>query len=393
MSPRPDLIPSIGRRAVSRAVLVLLVLILGATFLSDPLDKRILIGMSACERSDFPGRCREELAHELVARGSFPEIFTALERHDRRGAVFARCHELAHYLGRELYRGSASVGESFAVARGVCHGGIYHGVLEEFLGGAGGAADAEALFLRGTTPCRDLPAKPSTIIGECYHGLGHALMFTLESELPKALSLCDSLSFRGEEGGRKPCHSGAFMENSSGSTDEHPSPYRDPERPLYPCDTLAAEYLSLCYLYQGSYFVVLARGDFNEAVARCGLVPAAYRERCFFVMGTNAVGHFAKDKDALNVCSLVADSYGESAGASCRDGVVSALGGKYPGDARALRGLCDDFPQGRERCFALAGEVLAGWFDGTDPRRYCAPLKDLLGVAACITGASRPSAR
>ena len=157
------------------------------------------------------------------------------------------CHPVTHAIGRETFRKTGTVHDSFAACDQTCHSGCYHGAMERFL--RGDAADDEThvsereLFERAVSACD--PDQATRFRFQCLHGLGHALMFFLDYQLERALAGCDEF---GDAWSRSSCYGGVFMENVHTATPE--------KRDLsatdyhYPCSKLSTKYKSDCYMMQ-----------------------------------------------------------------------------------------------------------------------------------------------
>lgn len=215
-------------------------------------DSFVRSRMKTCLENGGRNHCYQDAANALLGQLSPKEILTSFEAQELYPEIFSRCHEVTHYVGRAAYAETKSVALAYEQCAPACHGGCYHGVIEGYLKQKNisvNQVNDTTVTQEIRTACgdeRDYDAP--RIYWECFHGIGHALMFITDSDLMRSLRLCDALP---EQGQREACYSGAFMENSSSSTNvDHPSKYLDPRDPMYPCTVLEEKYLNLCYQYQ-----------------------------------------------------------------------------------------------------------------------------------------------
>lgn len=176
------------------------------------------------------------------------------------------CHPVVHAIGRETFAKTGTVHDSFAACDQTCHSGCYHGAMERFIRGDQGNDSAaqhisdKELETKTTTAC---PAdQPSRFRFQCLHGLGHALLFSLDYKLEKTLGTCDKLLTAWD---RSSCWGGIFMENlfpsDPAKMDVSPTDYH------YPCSKLGDQYKNDCYVMQTTRMSTMgldATGLFTE---------------------------------------------------------------------------------------------------------------------------------
>lgn len=314
--------------------------------------------MAACFRGGGRHDCYKDAAQRFFQRFGLQGTLALLAQNESVPEVYARCHEVTHYLSRQEFERVESIPLVYAQCDSTCHGGCYHGTLEASLARTtSGDAAADALADQFPRVCGSPTdyARP-LVRNECFHGLGHAAMFVTDADLPRSLRLCDTLTTQDL---RERCYSGVFMENSSSSTNlDHPSAYISATDPYFPCNRLDERYLKICYRYQSSHFALLSRHDWQKVSALCEGVPAAYRTECFRTVGTNQVG-FTKDPSAWKAnCELMPPSYQ----ATCVAGVVSSLTYRFVGDVRRVETFCQlTRPEHQHSCIAQLGTALHDW--------------------------------
>ena len=337
-------------------------------------DKYIRSQMHICFSNSVDERnCYKNVANLLGSQFDLPTILAGFTANEMSLEIFARCHEVTHYLGRKSYSETGAVAQSFEQCDGSCWGGCYHGVMEQYFDDRGFSSTYttdtagiknELIRVCGT---KEDYARPR-VYSECLHGLGHAMMFITQANLPLSLTFCDSLKIKNE---RETCYGGIFMENSSSSTSEdHPTAYLRQDDAMYPCSILDEKYLKICYQYQSSYFMELSNRQWEGVVVLCHQVPEIYQAGCFQIMGSNQVGDTQDLEKARAVCNLIDEPKLERA---CITGVVSGLGGRYVGNPDFMIRFCSLVEeQHKERCYRQMGWGLASWStDRTKQQTIC----------------------
>jgi hypothetical protein len=196
--------------------------------------------------------CLDNLFREALKTHSTLEVLQLIDRFEAQDAELRRdCHVVVHAIGRETFRLKGTIHDSFAACDQTCHSGCYHGSVERFLRGddiyaqAGQHPSQRELKQKAASACD--PNISLTLRFQCFHGLGHAVMFFADYELNQSLAVCDVLP---DEWSQSSCYGGVFMENVFNFTNEkknfHATDYH------YPCNQLAEKYRSECYMMQTS---------------------------------------------------------------------------------------------------------------------------------------------
>lgn len=252
----------------------------------------------------------------------------------------ARCHQLAHEIGRAAAHRYGTVAAAYRHGDRRCGGGYHHGVLEGVLV----AAAAEGPMPHLDTFCGELRAAEP--FGQdhlnCGHGLGHGVLAVLGGDLHGALAACDTLT---EEREREACYSGVFMQNQMALHDLRvPAPHLDPDRPLYPCTEVATRHRSQCYQRQTTYALALFGDDFTTVFDLCRALEPAARTACHQGLGRDAAQQAlvlagpapARHDHTSRRCALAPGPDAESA---CRAGAVTALV-RYFGHGAEAEAFC-----------------------------------------------------
>lgn len=307
---------------------------------------------------DTGGRdgCYKQIAQFLYPQLGLSRILKLLKENEQYPEVYARCHEVTHYLSRLEYEKQKEIAKVYAQCDSTCHGGCYHGTLEAYLQDKlSQNIDLADHFPKVCGVAKDYD-KPLEF-NECLHGMGHAAMFTSDMELKDSLKLCDSL---GEKEFRERCYSGVFMENSSSSTStDHQSKYLKADDPFYPCNSLDEKYQPLCWQYQSSYFAILSQQDFTKVANMCLQIPQKYQDKCFKTIGTNQVGYTSSIQVMKDNCSKMPSEEFKN---TCVSGVISSLSYRFVGDLGRMIEFCSLVdPNNKESCFRQIGTSLKDW--------------------------------
>jgi hypothetical protein len=219
--------------------------------------------------------------------------------------LWPECHEQAHDLGRLVHRQVHDIATSLRVCADRCNSGCMHGVLR-------------AAF--GETPEADQrrPPEPSNLksmmhdvcyrhpemiasdsLGDCAHGVGHALMFLMGYDVGRAIGVCNQ--FR-ESAMRYYCATGAYMEYVV-ERDPEDAKYRSL---FYPCDTF--EYPAACGRYKVGYVAGRHYGAARTPAAlvnECEKLSGKFRRACFHGVGNAHMSVIAGGKSVSPRCAYV----------------------------------------------------------------------------------------
>lgn len=344
--------------------------------------------MTVCYRRG-DDQCYKNVATLFSSQFSLRDILDIFADSETVPEVFARCHQVTHYLARSEYLRTKELSELLNSCNFTCHGGCYHGGIEEYLQEREllSGQDEEAVRREISTICGTKEqARSPQAFRECVHGLGHGTMYITDGELFEALDLCDALPSQEE---REGCYSGVFMENSSSSTNtSHPGRFVKSDDPMYPCNAVSEPYRRMCYRYQSSYFAEITNHDWKKTGELCMRVPPEFRRECFQTIGTNQVG-FTQDVQQM-IANCEAMPSGEFQDV-CLAGVVVSLTGRYVGKPeRALEFCSLVAPHRQHVCYTQIGRAIAEWStDERDDARICALIPNSDGKALCRDGARK----
>ena len=338
--------------------------------------------LALCYQNGGRDGCYKQAAQILYGNFGLAKTLDLLKTNEQYPEVYARCHEVTHYLSRFEYEKQKNIAKVYAQCDSTCHGGCYHGTLEAFLkektSDSNFNLDKQFASICGKAQDYQKPLE----FNECLHGMGHAAMFVTDMELKVSLKLCDTIQ---DQKNRERCYSGVFMENSSSSTsDDHASIYIKKDDPFFPCDSLEEKYLSLCWQYQSSYFSIINHQDFQKVADMCLQIPEKYQDRCFRTIGTNQVGFTPLLKTMKENCDLMPRPNFQN---TCVAGVISSLSYRFVGEMGKMIDFCSmvDF-QNKESCFKQVGTALLDWSsDKNLAKKNCEKIPDPQGISWCTS--------
>ena len=335
-----------------------------------------------CFETDGRDGCYKHAADVLYNQFGLAKTLRIFKDQEEYPEVYAKCHEVTHYLSRLEYDQQKSIAKVYAQCDSTCHGGCYHGTLEAYLKGKTNETGFNLSNHFAKVCGRENDYQKPIEFNECLHGMGHAAMFVTEMELKESLKLCDTISVQEY---KERCYTGVFMENSSSSTSfDHASIYIKKDDPFYPCNALDEKYLSLCWQYQSSYFSIISNQDWKKVADLCLQIPTKYQDRCFRTIGTNQVGFTSVLTTMKKDCDMMPS---ENFKNICVAGVVSSLSYRFVGDMQKMIDFCSlADSQNKESCFKQIGNGVLDWDKNKDAaKKQCQKIPDPQGQSWCLS--------
>ncbi|MEP7103691.1 MAG: hypothetical protein ABI721_03215 [Candidatus Dojkabacteria bacterium] len=275
------------------------------------------------------------------------------------------CHPIVHAIGRLTYKLKGNIGDAFEACDQTCHSGCYHGVMERlFYSDTELSSDYKHLTyddMKEKIPgiCdKDKFKNPSNaVIFQCLHGVGHALMYTLDYDLDASLKSCDLLPTNYD---RSSCYGGVIMENVTAFDKKKRDLKADD--PLYPCSRLDNKYKADCYLMQTS--VMSEYGLNNQQVVDECKKTGDYMPQCFVSMGRD-LSNYVRTGNVSYVVTACEDTAKENV-RPCMDGAIYALIDNTWDLSFAYK-LCDslNIQKNIEDCFSDANNYYKSTYVGT----------------------------
>jgi hypothetical protein len=277
------------------------------SLLNIPLERTV------SERQEFLAAYRHADARH--ARALYEDYLPRIGANGLREAIrtaYPTCHDEGHDLGKVIFAKLRDVGASLESCADACASGCMHGVLMEFFtdGASNGSNGVSAHHHSSQLATADVAGRIPTLCetqafarmyrpGDCAHGVGHAVMFLSNYDIPAGIDLCERFPSYPL---RYYCATGAYMEyRLTRSTADYSS-----HGPFYPCDK--ALYPSACFRYVMTNTIRehYARGATLEMLQRqCAELSGKYRLGCFHGIGNAHVGLIGQGRKTLaEVCSF-----------------------------------------------------------------------------------------
>lgn len=238
-------------------------------------------------------KLRNELVTILAKKDARVALAALREKATAQEKVARVCHDLVHELGHEAYETYGDFGQAMQYQDDLCNSGYLHGIIESHF------KKSQNIFTTMQTVCDDYSEK-SFIGWQCFHGVGHGLMYFTENDLPKSLTLCESYTNMEK---RMTCSNGVFMENFNVDQKVHVSKYVKASDPLYPCRKQKNVYKPDCYLYAPTYYLSMHKNHYTEALTLCKTAEKDFQLVCIGGVGSQAMKeHIASPKFVESLC-------------------------------------------------------------------------------------------
>ena len=349
---------------------------------SGDLDSFVREQLKSCYEINGRDGCYKKAAEVLYGKLGFAKTLKALKDNENYPEVYARCHEVTHYLSRSEFDKQQSIAKVYSQCDSTCHGGCYHGTMEAYLKNQLSSKNFD-LNKDFAAICGKQSDYQSLVeFNECLHGMGHAAMFVTDMEFFQSLNLCDSMEAQEH---KERCYTGVFMENSSSSTSfDHASKYTKQNDPFYPCNVMEEKYLPLCWQYQSSYFALINGQDWVKVANMCMQIPQQHQDRCFRAIGTNQVGYTTSLEVMRDDCEQMPNEHFQDV---CVGGVVSSMAYRFVGDPKKMLTFCSLVnSEHKETCFKQMGTAFLEWTQKLDQQEgYCQQIADPQGQDFCLS--------
>ncbi|MEK7520340.1 MAG: hypothetical protein AAB581_03830 [Patescibacteria group bacterium] len=252
-------------------------------------------------------------------------------------SLLRSCHMLTHDIGHAAYEKYKDFAAAIAYQNDICNSGYLHGVIESHFSTSADFSQAVK------TVCNKYP-KEKFLSWECYHGVGHGLMFYTDNDLPRSLALCDAYDTDFAKGN---CANGVFMENFNSDAKMHPSKFLKPDDPFYPCQEQTPNQKGNCYFYAPEYYLHLHPNDYAGALRWCKTAELPFQQTCAANVGGNTIiQNIHNPKFAEAVC--MASSPEQKI--PCIEGMVG-LYINHHGSLEPARTLCEQLePHNQQTC-------------------------------------------
>lgn len=260
------------------------------TFQTDPVPRAPARELS---RSEYDIARDTYLTIQKTA-GSRTALDTLRSDINKNDPLARSCHSIAHEIGQRAFIRDPDFGRAMAVQSDVCNSGYMHGLIEMYFvehGNATSTMQAACAAYSGG----------DYLSWECYHGVGHGLMFASSNDLPHAVVQCDAYN---NEFAATACRNGAFMENFNTDPTAHPTEYVSSTDLFYPCSLFDQRIAGDCYLYAPVRYLSVHENDYTGALTWCGSAPERFKDLCVRGVGTEAMKRNISDPSFTeDICS------------------------------------------------------------------------------------------
>ncbi len=340
------------RKIVLRFV-ILVVLLVSASYLYT-LSPRVNLDTlgNECLQKPEGGACFFKAAREIVRKKGVPEALHYAHEVVAQQVSLGLSHAVMHVIGQEAYllHRSLEMALSYipAASRSIEHFAEYegyeHGVAQAFFSvNKSQKAVADLAREYCSKYYGPLPS-PKTIpwleARQCFHALGHALMFVNENDLSASLSHCEALP---QEWMEQRCRYGVFMEQTYSYSSLYSSVMGGPPvsgsqiSMAELCENLEGRYLALCSSFVGRAYLEGHPRQFPGAFEDCRRVNKEYQYDCLFEFAWIFLPLVRSDfQKMMELCRLAGEYE-----AVCIDGVAYGISTGRGGRENKGRPFCD----------------------------------------------------
>lgn len=231
----------------------------------------------------------------LKTKGS-QAAFAYTEQEIQTNPSFAKsCHPLMHELGHAAYTYYGGYAQAMQHSNDVCDSGYIHGVLESYFGS--GIDIQQAL----QTACDTTTSVFNQ--WQCYHGLGHGVMLVSLENIPRSLSLCNTLP---NTFAKNACINGVYMQHFVVTSDNGYIPKTNPTS-LQDCSSQPAPNKGTCYDYAPSAYLTIYSGQYMSAKQWCSGTKG-YVAACYEGIGSQAMKDNITNVNAVKLICTSQDS-------------------------------------------------------------------------------------
>ncbi|HLC99978.1 MAG TPA: hypothetical protein VJC11_03390 [Patescibacteria group bacterium] len=258
---------------------------------------------------------------------------TLREESSQNKEVLALCHDVLHIIGHTAYDRYGSFKEAIKYQEDFCNSGYIHGLFESYF-----RSTSEPLSGL-SDQCGDYGANRKTFdLWQCYHGVGHGLMYFTGGDLDESLALCEKNL---PEEAAASCQNGVYMEVFNAEILAKEKTFVDATDPFRTCaarDIAKAD----CYLYAPTYISQTLGKDFPTVLKECDNVEAGYQESCIYGVGSEAIKRNMEGTNGVfALCKQSGSSINQE---SCVSGAVSMYMNQQ-GSYAAGEKLCEMAPE------------------------------------------------
>lgn len=285
-------------------------------------------------------KCHIDRTYELVKKNGIKVALAYVSGVVIKETNYSTTHQVMHLVGREAYYKTKDLGKAFAYLPAnafsapelIYYDGYQHGILQAF-------------FLeQKNTPVSELIEKacPENVVmpdlnyyqedrgDNCFHGIGHALMFMSHNDVYASLQYCEALPHLIKQHW---CYIGVFMEDSYLYSPLYdplaPKPFVTDDAMVSLCASVKEEQQGECANYVGRAYWAAHYGDVKGAIDQCFLVARPYRKACVYRLAHFSLPAFFRTdyQSMIDVCKESGQEYEESCILAAADGILRGATG------------------------------------------------------------------
>lgn len=243
---------------------------------------------ASCATALDPAVCYGREVSALLEKKGVAETLSHVNNTITPYAGYGTVHTILHIVGEDAFRKDGSLSQALRYLEpygslsdmGKQLGGFdgfFHGAVTQFFASNSGRNIHDLM----NEVCETDLALPTGITFdtfECYHAIGHALMYILSNNLDRALTICDDQTLPEK---KKGCYNGAFMEYALLYwASYHPESPRGPNLGISMASTCLKETDDLrifyCAEFIGTSYLARNTNDIRGAFTECELAPTNY---------------------------------------------------------------------------------------------------------------------
>lgn len=294
-------------------------------------------------------RIRKDFLAVVVKRDPKVALEKLRERIKKDNRLLRSCHALVHDIGHEAYEKYGDFGEAIKYQDEICNSGYLHGIIENYF------SKSKDVFATMKIVCNKYRLS-SLLSWECYHGVGHGVMYYTANNLPRSLEMCESLD---SNFANVNCVNGVFMENFNTDQKLHPSKFLKQDDLFYPCQEQAAKYKGDCYLYAPTHYLSLNKNDYTGALSWCDGSESNYRLTCVGGVGSQAIKENINNPKFVEKICMKGDS---KETAACIGGMIGLYINHY-GSLEPARKLCEQLEDSNRQTCNSSVQASSGLFE------------------------------
>ncbi len=267
--------------------------------------------ISTLQNDDFLLNTKKEFQNIVLEKDPKEAISLLKEKSKIDYKTFSICHDILHEIGHTAYKKYKNLGESLIFLDDFCNSGYGHGLFEEYF------SHTKNPLENFSNICEN-SFKRKFDKWQCYHGIGHGLMYFTGGDLDESLNLCIN-SFANKTY-KNYCTNGVYMEIFNTQILAKEINFIDKNNPSKICEGRSIDKNS-CYLYLPTYYNQILKIKFSDIFDECKNVDSNYVNICIFGISSEAL---KRNMNNINdVFTLCKNSLNFFQTQSCVRGMVS----------------------------------------------------------------------